>query len=329
MQKQRTAPLIAAGAITGIASLASAEFTGTITADNHYALYTEIDGTIGLIGGNETGAGGAPGTYNWSKAETWSFEAPDRIFIAAWSDDQVAQGLLADFDLDGMPLLSGDPVWDVYATGVDLDTGSPWPLAADIASHVATADLGELWEDPFSGPANLPGTGPWGAIDDISAEARWMWRDSPGDSNPLQGGQNHGEYLIFSAIIPAPGAVALLLLGPVPDRPASTPRLNRSPPSDIAVPRRGRSTSDRPLFLFAPPRSPLPLRLTSTWPDETELPFGDDGEGVNDSGVRAASEPPPRHHRMDAAQRARVSGGQEPRWPSKKEPRRPEGRRGS
>ena len=67
-----------------------------ITADNHYALYSSTSNVFSYHGGNEIGAGGSPGTYNWSLPETYNINVGDRVFIAAWSDDSVAQGLLAE-----------------------------------------------------------------------------------------------------------------------------------------------------------------------------------------------------------------------------------------
>ena len=83
-----------------LAGTAQAETTATFTADNHYAIYGEYDGTLELIGSNESGASGSPGAYNWSLAETFTFDTPDTVYIAAWSDDRVAQGLLGQLTVD-------------------------------------------------------------------------------------------------------------------------------------------------------------------------------------------------------------------------------------
>lgn len=64
---------------------------GTITADNHYALYygSNNGSSLTFVGQNESGFGGSPGNYNWSVAENWNFtmNEGDYIYIAAWSDN--------------------------------------------------------------------------------------------------------------------------------------------------------------------------------------------------------------------------------------------------
>ena len=144
----------------------------TITADNHYALYSSTGNVFAYHGGNETGPGGSPGTYNWSLPETYNINVGDRVFIAAWSDDSVAQGLLAEmWDSNENQLHTGVGPWEVYKTGMNRGNGDPHPTSLEIAGHVQTADLGNLWEVPFVGDA--------------------------------------GEMLIFSYRIPTPGSLAL------------------------------------------------------------------------------------------------------------------------
>ncbi|MGH7133611.1 MAG: hypothetical protein ACREJO_16900 [Phycisphaerales bacterium] len=199
-------------ATAGFAATASADtVNAVITADNHYSLYAKTGSVVSLIGGNELGAGGAPGTYNWSLPENASFEAGDRIYIAAWSDGSVAQGLLAQITLGNTSLDSGHPLWQVYATGLDLGDGDPWPSAIQIDDLTKFADENNLWEAPFVGGAN--GIAPWGAIPGINESAKWMWYNAPNVADPLQGGSNAGEFLIFSMAVPTPGAAALAGLG--------------------------------------------------------------------------------------------------------------------
>lgn len=211
-----TSTRIAAVALAALAGLSAsaqgAMVQATITADNHYALYSSTGEVFSYHGGNELGAGGSPGQYNWSLPETYSFEAGDFIYIAAWSDDAVAQGVLASIMADNVDLSSGSPLWQVTSVNINMGDGSPHPTALDVAARVANADANNLWETPFVGGAN--GIAPWGTIPGIGQSARWMWRSS-GASNPLQGGANHGEYLIFRTVVPAPGALALAGMGGV------------------------------------------------------------------------------------------------------------------
>ncbi|MBC7773172.1 MAG: PEP-CTERM sorting domain-containing protein [Pyrinomonadaceae bacterium] len=204
------ASIIMSAAVGGIAGIANAEImSGTITADNHYALYSSAGNVFSYHGGNELDAGGVPGTYNWSVAESYSFEAGDFLYIAAWSDDSVAQGVLAQFQSDTLGLiLSGDPRWQVYGTNINRNDGDPHPDAMEIAGHVGYADSNALWEAPFIGGDN--GVTPWGNIVGIDEEAQWMWMNSVGDPDPLSGGSAGAEMLIYRTVVPAPSSLAFL-----------------------------------------------------------------------------------------------------------------------
>jgi len=197
----------AAAALGAVSSAHGALIHATITADNHYAVYGVSGGSIFKVGGNEIGHSGSPGTYNWSRPETWSFITENTLYIAAWSDDAVAQGLLAQLTADGLPLHSGDARWEVFTTGVDLDTGAPHPSAGTITGFVNTANTGGLWASPFIGGNN--GIAPWGTVPGITSDARWMWANVAGDANPLIGGSAAGEMLIFRVAVPTPGAAAM------------------------------------------------------------------------------------------------------------------------
>lgn len=196
-------------AVVGLASAANADTVlGTITADNHYAIYGVGQQGLFYVGGNEIDAGGAPGLYNWSEAENWAFETQSVFYIAAWSDDSVAQGLLADFSIANEGLLSGDPRWEVFGTDINRGDGDAHPFAWEIASFVDFADANALWESPYVGNAN--GDDPWGTIAGISNDARWMWRDTAGDVDPLHGGSGLGEMLIFRIAVPAPATAGMI-----------------------------------------------------------------------------------------------------------------------
>lgn len=213
MKNMNTA-IVTASIIGAATSVASASMTATITADNHYAVYAEQEGALSFIGANETGAGGSPGTYNWSMAETWDLTGATSVYIAAWSDDRVAQGLLASFDLGGDdPILSGDGGWLVFGTGIGKGDGDAAPSVAEMATQIGIADAGELWETPYVGDANAPSAGPWGKIAGVADDARWMWRSTGDERNALIGGADHGEYLIFKRAIPTPGTTILAAAG--------------------------------------------------------------------------------------------------------------------
>ncbi len=195
--------------------------TGTITADNHYVLYTGngSGSLVDLIGGNELGAGGSPGTYNWSKAESYDFTTGlNTIYIAAWSDDRVAQGLLAELTINGETLLSGDPAWEVFATGINKNDGSPYPTEAELGTQIGIANANAGGAGTSGGWTSIAvggthGVGPWGNITGIDSTASWMWY---GKEFPFEPGADHDEYLIFRTSVkpvPVPGAVLLGMLG--------------------------------------------------------------------------------------------------------------------
>lgn len=193
----------------------AATMTATFTADNHYAMYASGQDGLTLVGGNELGYAGDPGVYNWSFAETFTFESGPRVYVAAWSDDQYYQALLGQLSiLDGETILTGDARWRVFPTDLDRNDGDPYPTATEIAAQVALADGALGWQQTFVGGSN--GVGPWGAIAGVSSEARWIWWNTPGDSDPIAGGSGSGEFIIFrleTQTIPTPGAIALMGLG--------------------------------------------------------------------------------------------------------------------
>lgn len=207
-----------------------ADIIGTLTADNHYALYGDRNGAVYSVGGNETGVYGSPGRYNWSEAESFTFTTDAHIYIAAWSDDRVAQGLLGQFQTDQGSLYTGDAGWEVMSTGIDLDDGSLYPTADLIAQQVDLADTQGLWQTPAVGQNNTSATRPWGAINNIAADAKWTWIGAAGKNTITQGG-NFGEFLIFrNTVVPAPGTLMLAGCGlGAWIRPRPTPKPTRSP----------------------------------------------------------------------------------------------------
>lgn len=201
-----------------LASTASASITATVTADNHYSIY-RVTGTnqqgdvLALVGGNELTFDGSPGLYNWSLPETFTFESQrDVVYVAAWSDDFFAQGLLGQFvSTTNGSLLSGDARWQVFRTGIDLDDNDPYPTAALMQQQIALANSTSAWTTTAVGGPNTAATSPWREIPGITQNARWMWADTNGTS--FEPGANVGEFLIFCATIPSPSSIALAGLG--------------------------------------------------------------------------------------------------------------------
>lgn len=202
-------------ALVGAVGMAqAATVQATVTADNHYALYSVNGGAINFVGRNEVGPVGEPGTYNWSEAETWNFQTEDVIYIAAWSDDFFAQGLLGEFNVVGGPTIyTGNPVWQVYRTGIGRDGTDPAPSTAEMAAQIALATSNNLFRPASVGQLNTPAATPWGQIANIDSDARWIWADVPQGQDPFEPGFDWDEYLIFCAVIPSPGSIALVGLG--------------------------------------------------------------------------------------------------------------------
>jgi hypothetical protein len=201
---------IATLAFAGLASATT--INAVVTADNHYSLYSVGgNGALTLVGGNELGSDGNPGDYNWSVAETWSFDTT--VFIGAWSDDFYAQGLLGEFrsrrSHDSRATLRAE----VFSTGIDIDDfAGAYPSAGDVTTQIGIANATNGWRTPVVDGNN--GVGPWGTIAGISNQARWMWANPDNVPDPFGfPGYNAGEYLIFCVPIPSAGTGALAGLG--------------------------------------------------------------------------------------------------------------------
>jgi len=232
--KMRTL-LLALTLILAVQHLALAQtitFDVTVTADNQYGLYT----------GTQTQAlNYAGGEYAILASDIWSPESytmtlPEDhyIYVASWSDHATYQGLMAQFDNGSGLILSGDPQWQVTATGITLDNGAPPVSLADLSDQIVLANAGSNasggWGAAFAGYYNnassLWGTAIGGGM---ASSARWMWYDSGMDSSPNAPfmGFNHDEYLIFripikarpgdpdNPSVPEPATALLLALGSI------------------------------------------------------------------------------------------------------------------
>ena len=180
----------------------------TITADNHYGLYFgDWSGSIlTFVGRNELGFYGSPGSYNWSQAESFTFDITpgDYIYIAAWSDDSSAQAILGQFVIPdlGTTILTNTLDWEVYLTFNDKDDDSLEPTVAELGIEISGASW-SIVSDYID-----HGSSPWGNISGISSNADWIWGSS------LSPGSDYGEYQIFrTQVIPEPGTMFFLGLG--------------------------------------------------------------------------------------------------------------------
>ncbi len=180
---------------------------GEVTADNFYAIYTGTDTSVTLIGGSDPGNG-------ICQPESYSFTTTDRyLYIAAWSDDLVAQGLLHDLRMNGMSIFSGSAGWQVCPTGVNLNAVGETPSTTDLLGSIQGCDNSNLWVTPTSGgPNGTFNTPTWcgGPVPNISTSAQWVWHESNncgggGLPSPFVPECNHDEYLIFRLDVQAIG----------------------------------------------------------------------------------------------------------------------------
>ncbi|MEO1391201.1 MAG: hypothetical protein AAFV85_28045 [Cyanobacteria bacterium J06634_6] len=141
----------------------AASMTATLTADNHYALFTgnEAGTEWGFIGRNEKGAKGIAqkdfirnsdgsynstfigdgvtsgdvaqaGTYNWSMTETWTYEVEDGdyLYVTVWDDRSVNEGWIGQFVSDALEdgiLLSQAENWE-YLKSVTHEDNASWGI---------------------------------------------------------------------------------------------------------------------------------------------------------------------------------------------------------
>ena len=211
------------GTLFAISNVSQAQVTvaGDLDIDNVAQVYTgNAAGTsVTLIGGSVSGP---------NSATAYSFNTTDDfLYIAAWSDNGTQQGLLHDFAMNAIPVWSGDPAWQVYATGIDLNVASPVPTATQLGTQIGIANAAAggagtsvTWVPTTVGGINdgtFPAGNPWVQQASIANNANWTWYDSNTQVSaqaPFRGGFNHFEYLIFrTPVIPEPGAMTLSLVG--------------------------------------------------------------------------------------------------------------------
>lgn len=151
-------------------------------------------------------AGPGAGTLNGTFTTT-----DDYLYIAAWSDNDVQQGLLVQVKIDGQIILTDSGLWEVCATGEDLGFGSPQPTLANMTSKIGIANAGGGpslgWKTPSLGGINnftFPVGNPWAPVSLVSTICRWMWYDNGMQPDiccdhqpPFRRGWNHDEFLIF------------------------------------------------------------------------------------------------------------------------------------
>jgi hypothetical protein len=181
-----------------LVEIVNADFiTATVTADNHYAIYTgEHNGMdLILIGRNELNRSSSLGENNWAIPETWTFDlSRDRtIYVATWSDNITAQAWLGQFanSTTNQIAFTNYDDWLWMPTNNDLNDGSPAPDVNEVSSFVSSHNWQAI---PHLDGTNwrLNGDQPWGKIPGISTNADWIW------GTPIEPGSGAGEYHIYA-----------------------------------------------------------------------------------------------------------------------------------
>lgn len=174
--------------------------TGDVTCDNEFAIYTAATENPGMAVTYRGFTGCHPA------ATSVTINTIDRyLYISTWSDDRVAQGLMHDLSVSGLPVFSGDPHWTVTYTDSNYTSclGTP-PVGMAATMNVTIPAPPGGWIAPAIGCANPPSGqdcyGVWGHYSTIDPTARRTWYNSGNQSStnaPFEPGFNHREFLIF------------------------------------------------------------------------------------------------------------------------------------
>lgn len=202
--------MLAAFALLGaIGTTANAQVTTHIACDNYYALYyTDSAGNLTYSSSCTTSCIASVHTQPLSNLGAGSY-----VYIVAWSDAGVAQGLLASVAGASTTILSGNPLWQVYPAKANWGAPNTPAFNSALAALIAS---NPVWVAPtMSG--NLNGaTSPSPAYPVSSSgfppgSQRWMWYKSHkcvSVNSPFQPGCDHGEYLVFrlpvKSLLPPP-----------------------------------------------------------------------------------------------------------------------------
>jgi len=203
--------ILLAGGLAGAGLLepavAETRIVGDVLCDNSFVLYTgDATGSPLMLRG-----GGA-----YPELVSLDFTTSDpAVYLIAWSDQRVHQGLLHDLTLNGVPHWSDSQSWVVFPTGHEINGNYPnvQPAAADIAAEIAIANQGGLWQPITVGGPNdgsFPASDSWQAVDPIPPAVRWAWFNSGRESGtqaPFRPGFDHGEYLIFRLLADMPSPI--------------------------------------------------------------------------------------------------------------------------
>lgn len=217
-------------------SVPAVDVNVVITADNAYSFgYGDANGITHFTQGSRAQTAGQ--IFNCGEGpEAYTVPAADApptayLYVITWDDLAVTQGVLGQFRRGaGAPLYTGDPLFEVCATGVDMQASQTGPTQAEANAQITLCNEGK--GDPATtsagwvnlagavtpsaigmlavGEANdtqpggsFPPTCPTGAappgVASIDPESHWMWYQPGGVANPFQstGSNTFRAYLIF------------------------------------------------------------------------------------------------------------------------------------
>lgn len=219
---------VAALAPRGTAQLPDLE--AVLTADNAYAVGLGSRSQLRVLQPAVSNCLFASQIFScFEGPEVWTFsgvQPDDYLYVVAWSDTTGTQGLLGQARMGPLPVVTtGDPRWEVYATGQDYPCNSPGPGIEGVNARIQEANLalgapGATsigWVDRTARPAregtlvvgesnaDPAGTFPLvcqpssGLANGILARARWIWYRRDDVTNPFSAlfGGDQREYLIF------------------------------------------------------------------------------------------------------------------------------------
>ncbi len=193
--------VVAAGA--EMTANAQTQVTGTITGDNYWALYYEVNGV--LTYSNLSGA--------YPTAPPVSFTVPagsTYIYVLAWSDKATAQGFVAMLQSPySSQLQTGVAPWMVAPNALPPNALPATLNSIQLTSLASSLNPGSLnWTTPSIGPPNSIAPNitlkPWSVLPGLSA-SHWIWYKKPSGNlpcfsatgSPLVPGCDHDEPLLF------------------------------------------------------------------------------------------------------------------------------------
>lgn len=205
-----------------------------ITADNAYSFgYGDAAGITHFTQGTRAQTAGeifncpignGPEQYDIPEAEA---PAGAYLYVVAWDDLSVTQGVLGQFTRTTGQVLTGDPQFSVCATGIDYSTSQTGPTLQVINAEIARCNSGTGDASTSKGWVNSAGAitssaigtlavgekndaaagtfpivcRPTATTEGITSDARWMWYDPAdgqgGDAFHSTGTNRFKAFLIF------------------------------------------------------------------------------------------------------------------------------------